>query len=68
VRPRKRQLSDDECAVLLAELLRRHPELAAEAKEITSAPLVVDIEQELGEEITAELADECPEWEWYEES
>ena len=53
VRPWKRRLSDDECSVLLAELLLRHPELAAEAEEITSTLLVVENEQELGDEITA---------------
>jgi hypothetical protein len=36
----KRRLSDDERSVLLSELLLRHPELAAEAEEITSALLV----------------------------
>jgi len=36
VRDWKRRLSDDECSVLLAELLLRHPELAAEAEEITA--------------------------------
>lgn len=55
VRPWKRWLSDDECCVLLTELLLRHLELAAEAEEITSTLLVVDNEQELGDEITAEL-------------
>lgn len=55
VRPWKRRLSDDECSVLLAELLLRHPELAAEAEEITSTLLVVENEQELGDEITAKL-------------
>ena len=55
MRPWKRQLSDDECAVLLAELLLRHPELAAEAEEITSTLLVVENQQELDEEITAKL-------------
>lgn len=48
----KRRLSDDERSVLLAELLLRHPELAAEAEEITSALLVVD-DQELIGEVTA---------------
>src|SRR6266567_3006560 len=42
VRPWKRRLSDDECSVLLAELLLRHPELAAEAEEITSTLLVLE--------------------------
>ncbi len=46
---------DDECSVLLAELLLRHPELAAEAEEITSTLLVVENDQELGDEITAKL-------------
>ena len=55
VRPCKRRLSDDECSVLLAELFLRHPELAAEAEEITSTLLVVENEQELGDEITAKL-------------
>jgi hypothetical protein len=50
----KRRLSDDERSVLLAELLRRHPELAREAEEISSALLVVD-DQELTSEITARL-------------
>jgi hypothetical protein len=49
----KRRLSDDE-RVLLTELLLRHPELAAEAEEITSALLVVD-DQELIDEIMARL-------------
>ena len=55
VRPWKRRLSDDECSVLLAELLLRHPELAAEAEEITSMLLVVESDQELAGEITAKL-------------
>jgi hypothetical protein len=55
VRPWKRRLSDDECSALLAELLLRHPELAAEAEEITSTLLVVENEQEFGDEITARL-------------
>jgi hypothetical protein len=50
-----RRLSDDERSVLLSELLLRHPELAAEAEEITSALLVVEREQELSDEITAKL-------------
>jgi hypothetical protein len=53
VRPWKRRLSDDECSVPLAELLLRHPELAAEAEEITSTLLAAESEQELGDEITA---------------
>jgi hypothetical protein len=55
VRSWKRRLSDDERSVLLAELLLRHPELAAEAEEITSTLLVVENQQELEEEITAKL-------------
>ena len=55
MRPGKRRLSDDERSVLLSELLLRHPELAAEAEEITSTLLVVENEQELGDEITAKL-------------
>src|ERR1035438_5838630 len=39
VRPWKRRLSDDERSVLLSELLLRHPELVAEAEEITSTLL-----------------------------
>src|SRR5262249_28111298 len=50
-----RRLSDDEYSVLLAELLLRHPELAAGGEEITSTLLVVENEQELGDEITAKL-------------
>jgi len=50
----KRRLSDDERSVLLSELLLRHPELAAEAEEITSALLVVD-DRELTGEITTRL-------------
>lgn len=50
----KRHLSDDERSVLLSELLLRHPELAAEAEEITSELLVVD-GQELSDEITSRL-------------
>jgi hypothetical protein len=50
----KRRLSDDELSVLLSELLLRHPELAAEAEEITSALLVVD-DRELTGEITSRL-------------
>ena len=55
VRPWKRRLSDGERSVLLSELLLRHPELAAEAEEITSTLLVVDNDQELADEITAKL-------------
>ena len=55
MRPRKRRLSDHERSVLLSELLLRHPELAAEAEEITSALLVVADDQELTGEITARL-------------
>ncbi|MGH3199279.1 MAG: hypothetical protein ACRDNT_25915 [Streptosporangiaceae bacterium] len=51
---RKRRLSDDERSVPLSELLLRHPELAAEAEEITSALLVVD-DRELTGEITSRL-------------
>jgi hypothetical protein len=36
-------------------LLLRHPELVAEAEEITSALLVVENDQELADEITARL-------------
>ena len=55
MRPWKRRLSDDERSVLLSELLLRHPELVAEAEEITSSLLVVENDQELTEEITAKL-------------
>jgi len=55
VRPWKRRLSDDERSVLLSELLLRHPELVAEAEEITSTLLVVEDDQELADEITAKL-------------
>jgi hypothetical protein len=55
VRPWKRRLSDDERSVLLSELLLRHPELVAEAEEITSALLVVGNDQEVADEITARL-------------
>lgn len=51
---RKRRLSDDERSVVLSELLLRHPELAAEAEEVTSALLVVD-DRELIDEITIRL-------------
>ena len=51
----KRRLSDDERSVLLSELLLRHPELVAEAEEITSTLLVVEDDQELAGEITARL-------------
>ena len=50
----KRRLSDDEQSVLLSELLLRHPELAVEAEEITSALLAVD-DRELTGEITTRL-------------
>lgn len=50
----RRRLSDDEQSVLLSELLLRHPELAAEAEEITSALLTVD-DRELTGEITTRL-------------
>jgi hypothetical protein len=55
VRPWKRRLSDDERSVLLSELLLRHPDLVAEAEEITSTLLVVEDDQELADEITARL-------------
>jgi hypothetical protein len=55
MRPWKRRLSDDERSVLLSELLLRHPELIAEAREITSTLLVVDDDQELADEIIARL-------------
>jgi hypothetical protein len=53
--PWKRRLSDDERSVLLSELLLRHPELVAEAEEITSALLVVENDQQVADEITARL-------------
>ena len=53
MRPWKRQLSDDERSVLLSELLVRHPELAADAEEITSTLLIA--EKDLADEITAGL-------------
>jgi hypothetical protein len=55
VRPWKRRLSDDERSVLLSESLLRHPELVAEAEEITSTLLVVEDDQKLADEITARL-------------
>jgi hypothetical protein len=55
VRPWKRRLSDDERSVLLSELLLRHPELVAEAEEITFTLLVVEDDQELADEIAARL-------------
>ena len=55
MRPWKRRLSDDERSVRPSELLLRHPELAAEAEEITSTLLVVEDDQELADEITAKL-------------
>ena len=55
VPPWKRRLSDDERSVLLSELLLRHPELDAEAEEITTTLLVVENDQELAGEITARL-------------
>ena len=55
MRPWKRRLSDNERSVLLSELLLRHPELAAEAEEITATLLVVENDQELAGEITARL-------------
>jgi hypothetical protein len=51
----KRRLSDDERSVLLSELLFRHPELAAEAEQITCTLLLVENDQELADEITATL-------------
>jgi hypothetical protein len=53
--PWERRLSDEERSVLLSELLLRHPELAAEAEEITSTLLVAESDQDLAEEITARL-------------
>ena len=53
--PWKRRLSEDERSVLLSELLLRHPELVAEAEEITSTLPVVENDQELADEITARL-------------
>jgi hypothetical protein len=55
VRPWKRRLSDDERSVLLSELLLRHPELVAEAEQITSTLLVVENDQELADKITTTL-------------
>ena len=55
MRPWERRLSDEERSVLLSELLLRHPELAAEAGEITSTLLVAESDQDLAEEITARL-------------
>ena len=55
MRPWKRRLSDDERSVLLSELLLRHPELVAEAEEITSTLLVAENDQGLADEITATL-------------
>ena len=55
MRPWKRRLSDDERSVLLSELLLRHPELVAEAEEITSTLLVVEDDQDLAGEITVGL-------------
>ncbi len=60
VRPWERWLSDDERSVLLSELLLRHPELVAEADEITSTLLVVENDQGLADEITAKLRVLCP--------
>ena len=40
---------------MLSELLLRHPELVAEAEEITATLLLVDDDQELADEITAKL-------------
>jgi len=55
MRPWERRLSDEERSVLLSELLLRHPELAAEAEEITSTLLVAERDQDFAEEITARL-------------
>lgn len=55
MRPWKRLLTDRERSVLLSELLLRHPELVAEAEEITSTLLVVENDQEIADEITATL-------------
>ena len=55
MRPSKRRLSDEERSVLLSELLLRHPELVAEAEEITATLLVVENDHELADEITARL-------------
>jgi len=55
MRPWERRLSDEARSVLLSELLLRHPELAAEAEEITSTLLVAERDQDLAEEITARL-------------
>ena len=55
MRPWERRLSDDERSVLLSELLLRHPELAAEAEEITSSLLIMENDQDLADEITAGL-------------
>ena len=55
MRPWERRLSDEARSVLLSELLLRHPELAAEAEEITSTLLVAESHQDLAEEITARL-------------
>jgi hypothetical protein len=55
VHPWKRRLSDAERSVLLSELLLRHPELVAEAEEITSALLVAENNQELADDITTRL-------------
>jgi hypothetical protein len=60
VRPWKRRLSDDERSVLLSELLLRHPELAAEAEEITSTLLIVEDDQALAEQVTAKLRELRP--------
>ena len=55
MRPWNRRLSDGERPVLLSELLLRHPELVAEAEQITSTLLVVENDQELADKITAKL-------------
>lgn len=58
--PWEQRLSDDERSVLLSELLIRHPELAAEAEEITSTLLVVENDQDLADQIAARLRALCP--------
>jgi hypothetical protein len=45
----------DTASAKLSKLLLRHPELVAEAEEITSALLVVENDQEFADEITARL-------------
>ena len=60
MRPWKWRLSDHERSVLLSELLLRHPELVAEAEEITCTLLVVENDQELANEVTARLRELRP--------